>query len=454
MTNIPGRPLSRHERDMIAQRYIIIGATVVTVALLAVLGWALYDFYGVQPAQPVARVGTEQITSAEFQRAIRYTRFLQLDTLRRYRDLQRESPELAPYVEQQAQQIVDSMSSANAQSFGQAVLGNLIDDELIRQEAARRGLSATAEEVEARLEQNFGYYANGRPSATPTATDLPAEFLTYVAPTLNPTTVALWTPTPTVTPTATITPTATPTAGPSPTAPPTSTPFPSSTPLSTEAYGTEVAGFTGDLRKYAGLSEADLRYFIESDILRTKLTEAMAAEVPATEEQVHGRHILVADQPTAQQISDLLAQGVDWDQLAAQFGTDASSDKGGDLGWFGHYSGFDETFVTKAYDTPAGTISAPFQTQFGWHLVQVLERAQRPLTAAQLSQARNAQLDNWLTAKKAEISADSTPLVEMLPIWSERVVSEPVVPADLQVAPVVPTSTPAAPVLATSTPAP
>ena len=111
MTNIPGRPLSRHERDLIAQRYIIIAAIVFTVSLTAVLGWALYDFNVLQPAQPVARVGTEQITSAEFQRAVRYTRFLQLDTLRRYRDLQRESPELAPYVEQQAQQIVSSMDA-------------------------------------------------------------------------------------------------------------------------------------------------------------------------------------------------------------------------------------------------------------------------------------------------------------------------------------------------------
>ncbi len=452
MTNVPGRPLSRHERDLIAQRYIIIGATIFAVALVAVLGWALYDYNVIQPAQPVARVGTEQISSSEFQRAIRYTRFLQLDTLRRYRDLQRESPELAVYVEQQAQQIVDSMSSANAQSFGQQVLSNLIDDKLIRQEAARRGLTASPEEVEARLENNFGYYPGGRPSETPTATDLPAEFLTYVAPTLNPTTVAGWTPTPTITPTQTLTPTATATAGPSATPFPTQTPFPTSTPLSTEDYGTQVAGFTGDLKRDAGLSEADLRYFIESDILRTKLNEALGAEVPTTEEQVHARHILVADQATAQQLYDMLQVGIDWDMLADQYGTDASSSKGGDLGWFGNYSGFDTTFVAKAYETQVGTVSQPFQTQFGWHLVQVLERAQRPLTAAQISQARDAQLQTWLSEQQAKISDDGTPLVEMLPIWSERVVSVPTVPLDLQVAPVVPTETPGPAVTGTAQP--
>ena len=442
MTNVPGRPLSRHERDLIAQRYIIIGAAIFGIALLAVLGWALYDYNVVQPAQPVARVGTEQISSSEYQRAIRYTRFLQLDTLRRYRDLQRESPDLAAYVEQQAQQIVDSMSSANAQSFGQQVLSNLIDDKLIRQEAARRGLTASPEEIQARLENNFGYYPDGRPSATPTATDLPAEFLTYVPPTLNPTTVAGWTPTPTITPTQTLTPTATATAGPSPTPMPTLTPFPTSTPLSTEDYGTQVAGFTGDLKRDAGLSDADLRYFIESDILRTKLSESLGAEVPATEEQVHARHILVADQATAQQLYDMLQVGIDWDMLAAQYGTDASSTRGGDLGWFGHYSGFDTTFVAKAYETQVGTASQPFQTQFGWHLVQVLERAERPLTASQVSQARDSKLQTWLSEQQAKVNDDGTPLVEMLPVWSERVVSEPSVPLDLQVAPVVPTETP------------
>lgn len=442
MTNVPGRPLSRHERDLIAQRYIIIGAAIFGIALLAVLGWALYDYNVVQPAQPVARVGTEQISSSEYQRAIRYTRFLQLDTLRRYRELQRESPDLAAYVEQQAQQIVDSMSSANAQSFGQQVLSNLIDDKLIRQEAARRGLTASPEEIQARLENNFGYYPDGRPSATPTATDLPAEFLTYVPPTLNPTTVAGWTPTPTITPTQTLTPTATATAGPSPTPMPTLTPFPTSTPLSTEDYGTQVAGFTGDLKRDAGLSDADLRYFIESDILRTKLSESLGAEVPATEEQVHARHILVADQATAQQLYDMLQVGIDWDMLAAQYGTDASSTRGGDLGWFGHYSGFDTTFVAKAYETQVGTASQPFQTQFGWHLVQVLERAERPLTASQVSQARDSKLQTWLSEQQAKVNDDGTPLVEMLPVWSERVVSEPSVPLDLQVAPVVPTETP------------
>ena len=442
MTNVPGRPLSRHERDLIAQRYIIIGAAIFGIALLAVLGWALYDYNVVQPAQPVARVGTEQISSSEYQRAIRYTRFLQLDTLRRYRELQRESPDLAAYVEQQAQQIVDSMSSANAQSFGQQVLSNLIDDKLIRQEAARRGLTASPEEIQARLENNFGYYPDGRPSATPTATDLPAEFLTYVPPTLNPTTVAGWTPTPTITPTQTLTPTATATAGPSPTPMPTLTPFPTSTPLSTEDYGTQVAGFTGDLKRDAGLSDADLRYFIESDILRTKLSESLGAEVPATEEQVHARHILVADQATAQQLYDMLQVGIDWDMLAAQYGTDASSTRGGDLGWFGHYSGFDTTFVAKAYETQVGTVSQPFQTQFGWHLVQVLERAERPLTASQVSQARDSKLQTWLSEQQAKVNDDGTPLVEVLPVWSERVVSEPSVPLDLQVAPVVPTETP------------
>ncbi|HRF47859.1 MAG TPA: peptidylprolyl isomerase [Anaerolineales bacterium] len=441
MTNIPGRPLSRHERDLIAQRYIIIGAIIFGVALLAVLGFALYDYTVVQPEQPVARVGTETITTREFQRAMRYTRFLQVDTLRQYRDLQRESPELAPYVEQQAQQIVDGMSAANLQSFGQYVVLNLIDDKLVRQEAARRGITVSAEEIQERLEANFGFYPNGQPTATATATDLPAQFQTYVPPTLNPTVVAVWTATPTITPTATLTPTATPTTGPSPTPFPTGTAFPTSTPVSTEAYGTQVAGFTGNLRSLAGLSEDDLRYFIESDLYRIKLDEAFGAEVPAAEEQVHARHIVVETQETAQQIDDLLKQGVDWDQLAAEYGTDASATQGGDLGWFGNYSGFDETFVAKAYDTPVGTISAPFQTQFGWHLIQVLERGERPLTATQLAQARSARLQTWLDEQQAALNADGTPVVELLPIWTERVVSDPNVPAELEVAPVVPTST-------------
>jgi hypothetical protein len=141
------------------------------------------------------------------------------------------------------------------------------------------------------------------------------------------------TPSPTVTPTATLAPSATSTAGPSPTATSTSTPRPTATVYTTEGFATEVKSYEGDIRGQTGLSEADVRHILESQLFRDKLQAAIGADVATTAEQVHARHILVADEATAQTVLVRLAAGEDFATLAAELSTDTSP--GGDLGFFG-----------------------------------------------------------------------------------------------------------------------
>ncbi|MBL8055413.1 MAG: hypothetical protein JNK29_01880, partial [Anaerolineales bacterium] len=73
------KQLSRAERDRRMQRYVWVGLGVVVAALVLVLGYAGLDMLFLQPAQPVARVGTVTITTAQFQRAVRYRRFQLVD---------------------------------------------------------------------------------------------------------------------------------------------------------------------------------------------------------------------------------------------------------------------------------------------------------------------------------------------------------------------------------------
>jgi len=61
-------------------------------------------------------------------------------------------------------------------------------------------------------------------------------------------------------------------------------------------------------------------------------------------------------------------------ELAGNFSEDGrSKKKGGSLGWFSRER-MPEDFTSKVFALPIGTLSAPFQTRLGWHIVIVHER--------------------------------------------------------------------------------
>jgi peptidyl-prolyl cis-trans isomerase SurA len=99
--------------------------------------------------------------------------------------------------------------------------------------------------------------------------------------------------------------------------------------------------------------------------------------------QTHARHILIrpneviSDTDARQrlaQLRDRIINGDDFDTLARSNSDDkASAIKGGDLGW--STPGNLVPIFEEQMDLLAiGEVSQPFKTQFGWHIVQVLER--------------------------------------------------------------------------------
>jgi hypothetical protein len=429
------KQLSRVERERRYRRLIWLGTAVVAALVLGLIGFGVADQTLLQPRQPVARVGQAEISTADFQRAVRFRRY---QLLSYYQQVQQTAlvfgsdPQTQQYFQSQLSQITSQL--ADLITLGREVLNELIDQELIRQEAQRRGLTVSAAEIDARLgEDVFRYFPNG----TPTPTLTPSPFPTDVLPTVDPTRAALWTPTPTLTPTATLSPTATPTPGPSPTPTATFTPRPTSTPFTAEGYATESAQYFSSFQQIAGLNQNDLRRYFESLILREKLVAALSADVPASEEQVHARHILIgvsetatdeekaAAQTTAQEVLARLNAGEDWSALAAQYSTDTSNNlNGGDLGWFGRGVMVAE-FEQAAFAAAVGQITDPVQTSFGWHIIQVLGHENRALTASQLEAKRQQAFDAWLQQQRDNADASGLPLVEIFDRWQDRVPSQP-----------------------------
>lgn len=91
-------------------------------------------------------------------------------------------------------------------------------------------------------------------------------------------------------------------------------------------------------------------------------------------EEVKASHILVPTLEQADFLSVRLKAGVDFEELARQFSIDpATATQGGSLGYFSRDE-MDKKFADVAFSLPAGAISEPFNTRFGWHIVKLEDR--------------------------------------------------------------------------------
>lgn len=126
--------------------------------------------------------------------------------------------------------------------------------------------------------------------------------------------------------------------------------------------------------------------------------------------EVLARHIFIAGdasdvEPRLRQARQQLVSGTaSFEELANQISEDPNSaDKGGELPWFseGQLPAEMEDMATTLTE---GEISPPFRTQFGWHLMQLLDRRTREIDEENLrNQAANAlrqgkveqEIENW-----------------------------------------------------------
>ena len=96
--------------------------------------------------------------------------------------------------------------------------------------------------------------------------------------------------------------------------------------------------------------------------------------------QYHARHILVASQGEAQQILDQLKKGAKFEDLAKKDSIDpGSKNQGGDLGWFSP-SNMVKPFADAVTGLQKGqTSQQPVQTQYGYHVIQLLDTRETPV---------------------------------------------------------------------------
>jgi parvulin-like peptidyl-prolyl isomerase len=352
--NMTREELSRHEREVRAQRTLLMGIAGLVVLVIVIVAFGWWRVYYAKGSEAVASAAGHSISLDSYAR--------RLDFQRKYSEQQLQlmqqeyqantSSQLASLYQQQIQQMQFSLSLMPEQ-----VLDQMISEELVRQEASRRGITASADEIDAEIKKNFG----DQPTPVP-------------QPTL--------TPAPGSTPQPTATPAPSPTPGASPTPAPTA----------------DVQARTDSFLLSSGMSLPEFRSLVESGIYYQKLQTAMGNEVPTTAEQVHARHILVDSEDKAKEAISKLKAGAKFEDVAKEYSTDTSTkDKGGDLGWFPKGAMVPE-FDAAVFQLPVNQLSDPIKTTYGYHVIEVLEKdPNRPLDPQLLDQKKNQAVSDWLS---------------------------------------------------------
>ncbi len=397
------RQIARAKREQEQVRLIYMGLGLVIALSAIVLGFGLYQTYVLEPQKPIAVVDGHNITTRDYQNRVRYERFMLDDQLQRIQQQlavlgqsgsdDQLSQFLAAQYQQLATQVVQRRSTVDRDA-----LDTMIDDVLVAEEANRRGITVSEEEITEYIHRFLAREQGGLTASAATATATARAEATATA--------AVWTPTPTFTPSPTLTVTEEITATPTPVETPTPQPTPTFNIISEDALQTAYAEWLKTLSDQVGISEAQYRQIVRTFLLRQKLQQALAEEVPTTAEHVHVRHILVETEEEAQKVLERLEAGEDFAELAKELSKDpGSAENGGDLGFVPKGS-FVAEFENAAFSLPVGEFSQPVKTAFGYHIIQVLERGERELSPADYQRKQQLALNEWLTTARTAASIE------------------------------------------------
>ncbi|TAK13632.1 MAG: hypothetical protein EPO32_04340, partial [Anaerolineae bacterium] len=363
----------------------------------------------IRPGQPVAEVNETTITTKEFQKRARFVRRFYVTQYLNLVNFLSSGAVDQSFASQYQLQLRQIQFQLEPENLGRQILDDLIEAELVATYAQENGITVTEEEVDQGI---LGLFFNYQPPSSPTQTPTPTGAPTS---TLSATQLALVTITPTIelpsTATAEAGVTVTPTFA-----------FPTPTVQSTETFGEEYTAQLDTLKADVGWTEQDFREYARVILLLDKVKAVVTADTPRSEEQVWARHILVADEAAAQAVLERLAAGEDWAALALELSQDTgNATRGGDLGWFNRETMVAE-FGDAAFALEVGEISEPVQTQFGFHIIQVLGHEDRPLDHNAYLAAQDAAFQIWLDDQRAAAT-----IVEY-DYWIDRVPTDPAIP--------------------------
>ncbi|AGA33092.1 PpiC-type peptidyl-prolyl cis-trans isomerase [Thioalkalivibrio nitratireducens DSM 14787] len=138
--------------------------------------------------------------------------------------------------------------------------------------------------------------------------------------------------------------------------------------------------------------ESDVRMLLQSiktNLLASQVIERHVESIEFSESEIQAEydqqvaamdrtgyrtsHILVESEDEAAELIAQLQDGADFAELALEHSIDASSERGGDLGWFTPREMIPPFAQAVAALEPGHDTQEPVQTRFGWHVIRLHE---------------------------------------------------------------------------------
>ncbi|OQY48305.1 MAG: hypothetical protein B6242_02800 [Anaerolineaceae bacterium 4572_78] len=380
------RRIARFQRDeKEKQKATYILGAVLALVVIVLLGGLTYTFL-IEPNREVAQIGETTITLQDYQNRVRYERYLLDEQMlllqsqfQQFMPSLGDQPELKSQFEQQFQYQLSQLQSMRL-STDISALDSLIEEEIIIRESAQREITVSDEEIT----QAYNGIAVARKGGY---TESQAEE-TVTARKNATATAEQFPPTPTITGTEILTPTPI-------------LPTPTINTLEGESLDEALTEWENTMRENTSMTPADLRKIVSRQLMRNKLSDSMGEEIDTTKLQAHARHILVDTEDEVFTVTQRLANGDDFASVAMEFSKDpGSAQDGGDLGWFTKGTMVEE-FDNVAFSLPVGEISEPVQSEFGFHIIEVIAREERPLEGSDLDREKINIFNNWLLEESA-----------------------------------------------------
>ena len=389
----PAKPTRKHLSRVAQERrqilYIRIGFGIVAAVVILLVVAGLFKTRLADPAAtrsakeelktiPAVAVDDTMISIADWQARVKFQRqllinqVLQISQQMSYFDV---STEFGQQIISQGQAQIDEIRDALDLGDGIAsdVLDRMVEDQLIRQEAALRGISISDQELQKYIEVDiFSYPFPPTPQPYPT-----------VPPPVLP-------PTSTVTPVPTLTPTTPP------------------TPRSRQDFDADYLEYMQQIQKVTEMSEDAWRTTLEADLIREKLMDDFGSEVETNVPQIKSRYIVAGDQETADALLVRLEEGEAFEQLEEEVDADDSEEPGartGSLDWSPIQTvqqRFGEAFAATVFNAGAGdhipVVIPAFDGQF--YLVFMEGNETRELADYLVDQRRLELFESWLDDAK------------------------------------------------------
>jgi parvulin-like peptidyl-prolyl isomerase len=371
--------IARAERERRQRRIILAIGFAVGIIVIVLVGVGIYDSYFVKPNKPVAVVNGEEIPAGHIETRVRWAQRTlvaqmssQIELLNAFAD----QPELTQTLQGQILELQAQLS--NPALLAQDVFDQMTTEALFRQEAERRGITVSAEEIDGTIYELFDFYPDGTPTPSPTSGGESSEEGESGA---------------------------------------TELPQPIPTAYTREDFNEDYKNFVDSLRDFR-IKEADFRDLVRNQLLQVKVQEAFQAEtdIPENEEQVLVQHLIVQEEAVADEVFQRYKDGQPWEELVLEFSEDTSTNEtAGEIGWLS-LEELQSQFGQQGliiFASPLGQVIGPIESSIGFHLIIVDGREDRPLSEFALQRLTQTIYGNWVQSLRTEAE------IEIIDGWEE-----------------------------------